>query len=157
MHIIENLRDNAGICIFGNFLLFLLVYMIIYSLLDSLLKMHRSKTAVKKLKKEYRFLQKIWLVPFHTHCLHAVKFCKFLILFQRTYMLCFAAYLSFALFFFSGLVSGTLLAWLTASIFVCFAIPPAIIHFSLTRPLIGRFKKYSFEKYHNTDNHHSLF
>ena len=46
--------------------------------------MHRSKTAVKKLKNEFTLLQKLRLIPFETHCLHAVRFCKGLILFQKT-------------------------------------------------------------------------
>lgn len=87
------------------------------------------------------------------NCLHAVNFCNGLILFQKTGWILLVMYLIISFTWFSG----TLIAWLSLWLFMFFTVPSLTIHFVLSRPIIfGRFKEFSFEKYHNTKNHHSL-
>lgn len=60
MHIIKNLSEHPALCIVISIFLFFLSSMTCYLLLDGMLKMHRSKTAVKKLKKSLPFF-KSWV------------------------------------------------------------------------------------------------
>ncbi len=155
MNIISDLID-LRVCVGLSVFFFLFGYLTIYCLLNSLLKMHRSKSAVKKIKKEYNFKQKLWLTPFETNCIHAVKFCKGLIWFWRVRCLSFALYLMLGMAAIFGLPVNTIIAWFSAGMFVLFDIPQFIINLLLSRPFIGRFREYSFEKYHNTKDHESL-
>ena len=155
--IIENLSKQPVACIILSVIIFLFCFFTNYLLLDSLLKMHRSKSAVKKLKKEYTFLQRMRLLHFKENCLHAIKFCNGMIIYQKIGWVCLAIYLFMALLFAFGLFSATFITWLTVGIFVAFDVPAFVINRLLARPIIlGRFKEFSFEKYHNTENHNSL-
>lgn len=155
--IIENLSMQPTVCIILSVLIFLFCFFTNYLLLDSLLKMHRSKSAVKKLKKEYTFLQRMRLLHFKENCRHAIKFCNGMILYQKIGWVCLAIYLFMALLFAFGLFSATFIIWLAVGIFLLFDVPAFVINRLLARPIIfGRFKEFSFEKYHNTENHDSL-
>lgn len=156
MHIISNLAELPGVCFGLSVFLFLFGFAMIYGLLDSLLKMHRSKSAVKKIKKEYKLKQKMWLIPFETHCMHAAKFCKGLICFWRVRCFTFILYLMLGLAAVFGLSENVIIAWFSAGMFVLFDVPQLIIQLSLSRPFFGRFREFSFEKYHNTKDHESL-
>ena len=72
--IIENLSKHPTVCIILSVLIFLFCFFTNYLLLDSLLKMHRSKSAVKKLKKEYTFLQRMRLLHFKENCESKIVF-----------------------------------------------------------------------------------
>ena len=155
--LIINLSRYPILCIILSVLIFLFCFFTNYLLLDSLLKMHRSKSAVKKLKKKYTFLQRMRLIHFKEDCRHAIKFCNGMIIYQKIGWICFAIYLFVALLFAVGFFSATFISWLTVGIFVAFDVPAFVINRLLARPIIfGRFKEFSFEKYHNTDNHESL-
>ena len=155
--IIENLSKQPIACIILSAIIFLFSFLTNYLLLDSLLKMHRSKSAVKKLKKEYTFLQRIRLHHFKDNCRHAIRFCNRMIIYQKIGWGCFTLYLTVSLFFAFGLFSAKSIAWLTVGIFLLFDVPTFAINRVLARPIIfGRFKEFSFEKYHNTENHDSL-
>lgn len=156
-HLIQNLSMYPILCITLSVLIFLFSFLANYLLLDSLLKMHRSKSAVKKIKKDYTFLQRMRMLHFKENCRHAVKFCNTMILYQTIGWLCLVLYLVISLLFVLGLSSSTFIAWFTVGIFLLFDIPAFAINRLFARPIIwGRFKEYSFEKYHNTDNHESL-
>ena len=156
LQIIENLSSEPTACIVLSVLIFLFCFFTNYLLLDSLLKMHRSKSAVKKLKKEYTFLQRMRLCHFKENCRHAIKFCNSMIIHQKIGWVCLAIYLFVALLFAFGVFSATFISWLTVGFFVAFDVPTFVINRLLVRPILGRFKEFSFEKYHNTDNHESL-
>lgn len=155
--IIDNLSKHPAMCVILSALIFLFSFLMNYLLLDSLLKMHRSKSAVKKLREKYTFLQRLCLLHFKENCRHAIKFCNGMILYQKIGWVCLAIYLVIALLFAFGLFSAASIAWLTIGFFVAFDVPAFAINRILTRPILfGRFKEYSFEKYHNTENHDSL-
>ena len=156
MHIIRNLAESPGVCFGLSVFFFLLGFVMIYGLLDALLRMHRSKSAVKKIKKEYTLKQKTWLISFETNCIHAAKFCKGLIWFWRVRCFTFLLYLMLGLAAIFGLSANAIIAWFSAGMFVFFDVPQLIIQLLLSRPFIGRFREFSFEKYHNTKDHDSL-
>jgi hypothetical protein len=155
--IIENLSKQPTVCIVLSVIIFLFSFSTNYLLLDSLLKMHRSKSAVKKIKKEYTFLQRMRLLHFKENCCHAIKFCNRMIIYQKIAWVCLALYLIISLFFVFGLFSAKFITWLTIGIFMLFDVPTFVINRLLAKPILfGRFKEFSFEKYHNTEDHDSL-
>lgn len=157
LQIIDNLSKQPTVCIFLSVIIFLFSFFTNYLLLDSLLKMHRSKSAVKKLKKDYTFWQRMQLLHFKKNCRHAIKFCNGMIIYQKIGWVCLALYLIVALLFAFGLFSAKFIVWLTVGIFAAFDVPAFAINRLLARPILfGRFKEFSFEKYHNTENHDSL-
>lgn len=156
MDVIGNLSELPAVCVGLSVFFFLFSYLLIFSLTDSLLKMHRSKSSVKKIKKAYKLKERLWLIHIEANCMHAVKFCKCLILFWRTRCVFFACYL---LAGFAAMLSvhlNEIIAWLSVVVFLVFDIPQYILYLFLSRPLIGRFRKFSFEKYHNTKDHDSI-
>lgn len=158
LQIIDNLSKQPTVCIILSVIIFLFSSLTNYLLLDSLLKMHRSKSAVKKLKKEYTFLQRMQLIHFKENCRHAIRFCNKMIVYLKISWIFLALYLIVSLLFVFGLFSSKFIAWLTVGIFLLFDVPAFAINRLLARPIIfGRFKEFSFEKYHNTENHDSLF
>lgn len=158
LQVIDSLSKQPTVCIILSVIIFLLSFLTNYLLLDSLLKMHRSKSAVKKLKKEYTFLQRMQLIHFKENCRHAIRFCNKMIVYLKISWIFLALYLIVSLLFVFGLFSSKFIAWLTVGIFLLFDVPAFAINRLLARPIIfGRFKEFSFEKYHNTENHDSLF
>ena len=157
LQIIDNLSKQPTVCIILSVIIFLFSFLTNYLLLDSLLKMHRSKSAVKKLKQEYTFLQRMQLIHFKENCRHAIRFCSKMIVYLKISWMFLALYLIVSLLFAFGLLSSKFIAWLTVGIFLLFDVPAFAINRLLARPIIfGRFKEFSFEKYHNTENHDSL-
>ena len=157
MHSIRNLAEHPMLCVVISAICFLLSGFLCYSMLNRLIKMHRSKTAVKKLMREYTFFQKVWMQPYENNCLHAVNFCKYLITFQRIGRIGLCIYALICLLNAMGVCSNMTLFWCSVVRLGLLDLPVFIIDLGLARPFIfGRFKKYSFEKYHNTDNHNSL-
>ena len=156
--LIENLSTQPLLCVIISVSVFFFATLMNYLLLDSLLKMHRSKSGLKKLKKEYTFLQRLRFLHFEGNCRHAVKFCNGMIMYQKIGWFCLAVYLFASLLFVLGFFPATIISWLSVAIFLCIDLPSFAVSWVLSRPLLfGRFKEHSFEKYHNTDNHESLF
>lgn len=156
MLIISNLVEHPGVCFGLTVFFYLFGFSMLYGLLDALLKMHRSKSAVKKIKEDYKLIHKIWLIPFEANCIHAEKFCKGLVWFWRIRCFAFALYLALGLAATVGLSVNAIIAWFSVGMFVLFDIPQFLIQLLLSRPFIGRFREFSFEKYHNTKDHESL-
>lgn len=150
MYIIRNLTEDSAVCICLGVCFYLFGSLLSYLMMDGLLRMHRSKTAVKNLKQEYTFWKRLWLIPHQQHCLHAASFCRKLIALQRMGWILFGLYLVLCLFF------DSLVVWSTVGLFVLFELPMFVLNGLLSRPFIGRFKEYSFAKYHNTEDHSSL-
>lgn len=156
MELVENLSREPAVCVIVTVMVFLFCYCTDLLLLGSLLKMHRSKTALKKLKKQYTLRQRLGLCHFRENCLHAVPFCRGLVLFLRLGWGCMGAYLLWALVYALGGCSAGSLARFSAGILLGFCMPTWAVNLALARPIFGRFREFSFEKYHNTDNRRSL-
>lgn len=136
--------------------MFSFVWFTNYDILNALLKMHRSKSALKNLKREYRIVQKMWLIPSKNHCLHAIRFSGVLVWFGRLNIIYLCLYLLFALLLTGNSVHSAVIAFGTLGYIVFFFIPSVVIDIALSRPFFGKFRTYSFEKYHNTKNHTSI-
>lgn len=155
---IENLSAHPLMCVIMSMAVFFFATLTNHLLLDSLLKMHRSKSALRKLKKKYTFLQRLRFLHMKGNCRHAVKFCNGMIIYQKIGWLCLAVYLFASLLFVFDFFPAAIISWLSIAILLFIDLPSFAIHLFLARPfLFGKFKEYSFEKYHNTNNHESLF
>ena len=78
--LVKTLTEAPGLVILLSAVFGLVVFICNRYLLGTLLKMHRSKTAVKKIEKQYTFTQKFLLHHVRDHCVHAKKFCRRMIL-----------------------------------------------------------------------------
>ena len=70
-----SLSKSPGLCAFYFIFFFFIFYGFIIVFTNSLFCVHRSKTACRKIMKEYNFWQKAMLIPHKTYCLHAKKIC----------------------------------------------------------------------------------
>ena len=136
----------------------LVIFIMNRCLLSALLKMHRSKTAVKKIEKEYSFTQKLLLHHVRDHCKHAPKFTKRMIWAHHfnlfvTAFTCMTAIIScFAPKF--GVVS----AWTLIAQVVLVFLPVSIMELLFDKhPFRKNNHAYRFTDHHNSDDHESLF
>lgn len=151
------LSESPGSCVFLLILSFLISYLWTASLVYSLFRVHRSKTACRKIMKEYSFWQKALLIPHKTHCLHAKKFCAKIIY-------CLYVHAAFvAIGFISVIFESIVSEQLTISIyfliidFLAFALPEFVAELILEeKPWLRFNKKYRFEKYHHTKEFEKL-
>ena len=169
MNIFERIAANAA-RIAGNFsesamwCAFLVIVFSVASMLGirfiiaGLMNMHRSKTALKKLNKAYSFGQKMLLKHAWQDCLHAKKFCRFLIIWHHCIFVTFI--MALLLLIFSKLWPAVLVVvgWYALGTLVFDVIPVAILFSALDRYPFQRFRhQFTFRKYHNTNDHDSLW
>lgn len=152
------LSESAAICLFFAAVFTLPSIISVRFIISGLVEMHRSRTAQKKLHKEYSFGERIVLKPAWQKCLHAQKFCRFLIVYHHSIAILFLIELLLALLssFLPALMQVLAGFTLIFSILVCF--PVLILSFTLDRYPFRNFKhEFTFRKYHNTDDHSSLW
>lgn len=132
--------------------------LMIRSIVSGLMQMHRSKSALKKLRKTYSLWQKLYLKHAWDHCLHAAKFCRGLIVAHH----CIFCLMLIGLLLimlgnsFPGLMPIT--TWYTLALLYGVSLPCALLYFSLDRyPFQKRRHEFRFMKYHNTGDHSSLW
>ena len=128
------------------------------SIVCGLFKMHRSGSALKKLLNSYSFCAKCILLPAWNECLHAKRFCKFLILVHNVRFVLLISSISLALL--SNIISVlvSINAVFSGIIFFTFDIPILVMHRVMDQHPFKRQKnKYRFQKYHKTKNYNSLF
>lgn len=123
-----------------------------------LLEMHRSRSNLKKVRKPYSAWQKMIMKPAWDHCLHAKSFCRFLIIFHHVRVI--LLLISLALTIVGSAIPAlmTITGALSACVFFVMDVPALVLHVLMDRYPLQRLKhEYRFRKYHNTQNHHSLF
>ena len=155
---IGEFSNSEPLCLFITGFVSVLCIICIRGLVSGLFEMHRSRSAQKKLYKEYSFLQKVVLKHAWQACLHAKRFCRFLIIYHHVIAIAFFLELLLALFsvFFPGLAH--FIAYFTLISSVCFFTPVCILNTCLDRYPFIKFKhEFTFRKYHNTQDHNSLW
>ena len=168
MELISRVRDgvsqfvgvfsqSAFVCVFLSFVTALASAILIRFLVGALLQMHRSRTNMKKLKKNYVFWQKLLLQPAWKECLHAKIFCRVMIVYHHTRIILLAGILLLVL------ISNWLPELLCVSgycagfVFLLIDIPIWLMRLILDKYPLRRMKhEYRFQKYHNTQNRESL-
>lgn len=150
--------ESPSLCSFFSCLFGIATICCIRFLVCGLLEMHRSRSKLKKIRKDYSFAQKIVMKHAWNECLHAKNFCRFLIIFHhfRIILLCISLLLAILANAIPSLMRTT--ASVSACVYFCIDMPALLFHVALDRHPFQRYKHaYRFEKYHNTQNHHSLF
>lgn len=141
------------VCIFG-----IATICCIVGLVNGLFVMHRSRTKIKNTRRKYSFLQRVALLPDWYECLHAKHFCRFLIVVYH--LRCIFMLLSVILTVLINAIPvlGDISASFSAFVFIVVDIPVLIFHLIMDRYPFQRLRhEYRFKKYHNTQNHDSLF
>ena len=127
-------------------------------LVAGLFEMHRSRSNLKKICKKYNFWQKILMKPAWDECLHAKSFCRFLIICHHLRIVCLLGSLSFLLMVNIAPSLMSISASFSTCVFSIIDIPVLVLHVAMDRYPFQRLKhEYRFRKYHNTQDHNSLF
>lgn len=120
--------------------------------------MHRSKTAVKKIEKQYSFKERFLLHHVRDHCKHATRFTKRMIGAHHfnliaTALVCLVGILSCFL-----PVLGTVAAWALIAQVIFVFIPVSIMELFMDKhPFRKNKHTYRFTDHHSSDDHESLF
>lgn len=127
-------------------------------IVGGLLEMHRSRSNLKKVRRPYNAWQKIIMKPAWDHCLHAKSFCRFLIVFHHVRVAFLLVSLSMALVGNAVPSLMPITGLLCGCVFFVMDVPALVFHVIMDRYPFQRLKhEYRFRKYHNTQNHHSIF
>ena len=155
--IARDLSEMPLACVWIATALTLLSIIILRSLIGALLQMHRSKTMVKKLKKDYTFWQKLLLKPAWEHCIHARDFCRIMIVLHHIRSVLYLGAISMLAL--SGMIPVLALVcgWVISAMMIMDV--AIVVKFqSLDQfPFYRRKHRFRFEKYHNTKDHGSLY
>lgn len=152
------LADSAIACSFIVIVTALLSIFCIRSIISGLFAMHRSRSALKQVNKEYSFGQKVILKHAWNDCLHAKRFCRFLIICHHCIVGLLLVELLLALLSNIWPQLMPIIGWFTIVFLVSITIPVCILNFSLDKYPFAKWKnEYTFRKYHNTKDHESLW
>ncbi len=126
---------------------------------NSLLEMHRSKTALRKLRKEYSFWDRFLMLPPWKHSEHAPQFCKVLICIHhiRLCLLLISLLLCLLGLGMENLQTASRILCLIS--FVMIDIPVIILESLLDRRISWRPTRYEyrFKKYNHTPERRRLW
>lgn len=159
MGLLEELaaQPKAAAFIFGT--LWLVGMFLLRCILSDLMKMHKSKSTIKKILVRYTFFQKLALRHVAEHTEHAVTFTKGLILVYHLSFWSMAAILLSGLF-----LSGRWFVYLLAGRALLLDVPVMVLDFLLDNHPFNKRKRREdikhrrrFSKYHNTSDKTSLF
>lgn len=158
VRIAGELSESAILCSFLMCVFSLASIFCIRSIVSGLFAMHRSKSALKKINKNYSFAQRICLTHAWQDCLHAKRFCRRLIVSHHCIFCSLLVELLLALLSNVWHVLMSVVAWLTLIFVIGISIPVCILNFVLDRYPFQKWKhEFTFRKYHNTSNHDSLW
>ena len=158
VRIVGELSESAAACTFLMAFFSIVSMICIRGVVSGLFKMHRSRSAIKKINKAYSFGQKILLQHAWKDCLHAKKFCHRLIIAHHCIFILLILELLLALFSNIWPILMPVVAWYTLVLVVGISIPVCLLNFILDRYPFAKWKhEFRFRKYHNTSNHDSLW
>lgn len=156
--LMKTLTETPGLVVLLSAVFGLVVFICNRYLLGTLLKMHRSKTAVKKIEKEYSFTQKFLLHHVRDHCKHAPKFTKRMIWAHHfnlfvTAFTCLIAIISCFVPKLGVVSAGSLIIQV-----VLVFLPVSIMELLFDKhPFRKNKHAYRFTDHHNSNDHESLF
>ncbi len=152
----NSMSDSPALCILLLIFFFFVFYLFIGVLVDRLFHLHRSRTACKKIMKDYKFWQKALLIPHKNHCLHAKNFCRKMVNYLYAHALFFAAALT------AVIIEHAVSDKLTVSVYLLivqsavFTLPSFVIDIILSEYPFRKRSPFRFEKYHHTKEYEKL-
>lgn len=126
-------------------------------IVGGLMEMHRSKTALEKLRKGYTFRDKLLMKHAWEDCLHAKGFCRALIVCHhiRVLLLLGTLILTLSAIWLPNLLPAA--GYAAGVLFLIMDVPIMVMETILDKYSFHRRKhEYRFKKYHNTKDHSSL-
>ncbi len=127
------------------------------NILGSLNEMHRSKSALKKINKNYSLWKKLVLLNVWEHCLHAQRFSRILICLYHVRSVFLPVSFLLAVISYANPVFSVANGHFTVSVMVLFDLPVFVLHLVLDKHPFRRFKMgYRFEKYNHTEERNKL-
>ena len=158
VRIVGELSESVVACSFLMAIFSFIAMLAIRGIVSGLFEMHRSRSAIKKVKKEYSLGQKLLLKHAWQDCIHARRFCRRLIIAHHCIFCLFLIELLLALFSNIWPILKLVVAWYTIVFLDCITIPVCLLNFILDRYPFQKWKhEFRFRKYHNTSNHDSLW
>jgi hypothetical protein len=149
----NRLIEQPGVVLFFALTFWLVCVFLIRSILSDLLGMHKSKTALKKIRKQYSFRQRLVLEHVKVHTEHAAGFAQLLIKVHHLSVLTMAGCLLLWLF-----LPNTWRAYILTGRFFLLDAPVMVLDFALDENPFRKHKhRRRFLKYHNTADKSSLF
>lgn len=158
MRILAVFSESPLLCSFLACIFAISSIFCIRGIVSGLFEMHRSRSNLKSIRKNYGFWQKVIMKPAWDKCIHAKTFCKSLIICHhiRIVLLLTSLFLAFMVNLAPSLMHIT--ATFSGCVFFLIDLPVLILHVAMDRYPFQRLKhEYRFRKYHNTQNHDSLF
>ena len=130
----------------------------IRNIVSGLFEMHRSKSALKKIRKKYSAGQRLLLKHAWQECLHSKRFCRRLVVLHHCVLCLFVIEILLALLSNIWSVLMPIIAWYNLAFIVCISFPVCLMNFILDRYPLQKWKhEFKFKKYHNTSDHESLW
>ena len=158
IHIVGVFSESVWICLFFMCTFCISTVLCIVGLTSGLFEMHRSRTNIKKTRRKYTLSQRFRLMPAWYECLHAKGFCRFLIIVYHTRLVLMLLFLILTILVQIFPILMVIIAPFTAVVFFVVDIPILLFHALMDRYPLKKLKhEYRFRKYHNTDDHYSLF
>lgn len=156
MEIIRRLSESPGLCMLVSMVLGVWGILGIRGMLTDLLKMHRTKAAMKKIYQTYSLADRMRLRHIADNCLHAKGFCHALIAIDNAY----CVFLIISLL--AGIMSvsvdaGMLLAVITVVKLALLDIPVHLLLTVLKEEPMSKGSRWRFRKYQNSMDYYSLF
>ena len=158
IRIVQELSESAILCSYLMIVFSLISIIFIRGIVSGLFEMHRSRSAIKKIIRQYSFSPKMLLKHAWRDCLHAKRFCRCLIILHDIIWVLLIS--EFLLLFLSSIWSSLMpiVSWFTFAFVVGVFIPLFLLNLALERYPFRKFKhEFRFRKYHNTENHDSLW
>ena len=150
--------NEPGACIFVTGIFALISIFFLRILISALLEMHKSRSTMKKISKEYGFWQKVILLPAWKENEHAKRFCRFMIVLHHVRVFLLVGLLLLVLIASAAPGLSRPAAFFSVTIMIAVDVPIYVLDMALNRyPFRRRKHEFRFRKYHNTKDHDSLF
>lgn len=154
----DTLSQSPAFCLRLTGITAILSMILIRFIVSGLFEMHRSNSALKKIRKQYCFWQKLLMIHAWQLCLHAKRFCRRLIIFHYIVPGLFAVEVLLVICSSRFPSLMPVIAYYTLAFLLLVWFPVCIMHLCLDRhPFQRRKHEFTFRKYHNSKDHESLW
>lgn len=158
IHIAGEFSESPGLCFFVMACFSVLTIICVRNIVSGLFEMHRSKSALKKIYKNYSTVQRMLLKHAWLDCIHAKIFCRRLIVLHHCILGFMLIEILMAILCSIWPVLMPIIAWYTLTFVMCLSLPVFLLNFALDRYPFQKWKhEFRFRIYHNSGDHESLW
>lgn len=158
LQVFHAFAGSPGACVYLESIFCIASVFCLRSIVAALVEMHRSRSKIKKLYNRYSFWQKLAMKPAWHECLHAKRFCRVLIVCHHVRLSLFLAVIVSMILESTMFGQVSLSSAIASVVFLLMDVPILVVHLVMDSNPFQRLKNgYRFKKYHNTQDHNSLF